>query len=148
MTVAPSRTAAQVGCLPFEEPCPDVPPAGAPELRALIDERYQAHVPGAETCLDGLNDEVIRARAQFRTVLDRHPRFSGDEAGIELEAPVRSTAGRVLGCSSPRGKQAARAVVAASPDPKPTAGRGGHASVLVAMACPSRNSSQCAISTP
>ena len=83
----PTSASAQVGCLPPEEPFAYEPPEDDPELRALIDEQYQAYILGSETYLNCLNDEATRVRAEFRTVLERYLRFFGDEAGIEIEVP-------------------------------------------------------------
>ena len=84
---APSSASAQVGCLPPEEPYPYEPPADDPELRALIDEQYQAYIVGTEAYLNCLNDEATRTRAEFQTIMDRYLRYFGDEAGIEIEVP-------------------------------------------------------------
>ena len=84
---APTSASAQVGCLPPEEPYPFEPPADDPELRALIDEQYQAYILGTETYLNCLNDEAIHVRTKFRTILNRYLQFFGDEAGIQIEVP-------------------------------------------------------------
>lgn len=83
----PSSASAQVGCLPPEEPFAYEPPEDDPELRALIDEQYQAYILGTEAYLNCLNDEATRVRAEFQTVLKRYLQFFGDEAGIEIEVP-------------------------------------------------------------
>ncbi|PZX14220.1 hypothetical protein LX81_03019 [Palleronia aestuarii] len=87
LAMAPAPATAQVGCLPPEEPFAYEPPDDDPELRALIDEQYQAYINGTESYLNCLNDEAVRARAEFQTILNRYLRYFGDEAGVEFDVP-------------------------------------------------------------
>ena len=84
--LAPAPAAAQVGCLPPEEPFPYAPPKDDPELRALIDEQYQDYITGSESYLNCLNDEAVRARAAYDEVFERYIRYFGVEAGVEFDA--------------------------------------------------------------
>ncbi|WP_299843147.1 hypothetical protein [uncultured Jannaschia sp.] len=86
VTMAPIPAAAQVGCLPPEEPFAYAPPEDDPELRALIDEQYQDYIDGTEAYLNCLNDEAARARVEFQVILDRYLTYFGDGAGVEFEA--------------------------------------------------------------
>ena len=84
--MTPAMAAAQVGCLPPEEPFAYEPPDD-PELRALIDEQYQDYINGTESYLNCLNYEAARARAEFQTILNRYLQYFGDEAGVEFDVP-------------------------------------------------------------
>ena len=86
LILAPTLAAAQVGCLPPEEPFPYAPPKDDPELRALIDEQYQDYITGSESYLNCLNDEAVRARAAYYEVFERYVRYFGVEAGVEFDA--------------------------------------------------------------
>ena len=86
LMTAPTMAAAQVGCLPPEEPFAYAPPEDDPELRALIDEQYQDYIDGTETYLKCLDDEAVRARAEFQTVFNRYVEYFGDGGGVAFEA--------------------------------------------------------------
>ena len=87
LAAAPTLAAAQIGCLPPEEPFAYEPPAAEddPEMRALIDEQYQDYIRGAESYLNCLNDEATRVRAEFDQILQRYVQFYGIEAGVEYD---------------------------------------------------------------
>ncbi len=84
MVTAPLGAAAQVGCLPPEEPYPYEPPRDDPELREIIAEQYEAYVLEAEAYLNCLHGETDRAGAEAREVIDRWVRYFGDEAALRL----------------------------------------------------------------
>lgn len=83
----PTLAAAQVGCLPPEEPFPYAPPEDDPELRALIDEQYQDDIVGTETYLNCLNTEATRVRDEYQAIMGRYMRFFGSDAGLKFDAP-------------------------------------------------------------
>ena len=83
---APTLAAAQVGCLPPEEPFAYAPPEDDPELRALIDAQYQDYIDGTEDYLNCLNDEAARARSAFQVIFNRYVEYFGDGAGVAFEA--------------------------------------------------------------
>ncbi|WP_299654402.1 hypothetical protein [uncultured Jannaschia sp.] len=84
MMTTPTVAAAQVGCLPPEEPY--APPEDDPELRALIGEQYQDYIDGTEDYLNCLNDEAMRARTEFQTVFNRYVEYFSDGSGVAFEA--------------------------------------------------------------
>lgn len=84
MVAASSPAPAQVACLPPEVPFAYAPPEDDPELRALIDEEYQAYIRDTEAYL---NAEGVRVRAEFDTLLRRYVTFFGIEAGVAHDAP-------------------------------------------------------------
>ncbi len=85
MMTAPTLVAAQVGCLPPEEPFAYAPPEDDPELRDLIDQQYQDYIEGTEDYLNCLNDEAMRARTEFQTVFNRYVEYFGDGGGVAFE---------------------------------------------------------------
>ena len=87
LALSPTLAAAQVGCLPPEEPFAYEPPKDDPELRALIDEQYQDYITGTEDYLNCLNAEAARVRAEFQEILDRYIQYFGIEVGVESDAP-------------------------------------------------------------
>lgn len=82
--MGPAGAVAQVGCLPPEEPYPYEPPRGDTELRAMINEQYEAYVLGVEDYLNCLRDETDRASTEARTVIERWVAHFGDEAALHL----------------------------------------------------------------
>ena len=85
LAMAPTLAAAQVGCLPPEEPFAYAPPKDDPELRALIDEQYQDYITDTERYLNCLNDEAVRARAAYYAVFERYIQYFGVEAGVTFD---------------------------------------------------------------
>ena len=81
---APAWVGAQVACLPPEEPYPYEPPANDPELRAIINEQYQAYVLEVEDYINCLRDEADQASVQAREVIERWVRYFGDEAVVRF----------------------------------------------------------------
>ena len=84
LAAAPLGATAQIACLPPEEPYPYEPPRDEPELRALINEQYEAYVLDVEAYLICLRGESDRASREAREVIARWVRHFGDEAALRL----------------------------------------------------------------
>ncbi len=84
LAAAPLGAAAQIACLPPEEPYPYEPPCDDPELRAIIAEQYEAYVPEVEAYLNCLCGESDRASREAREVIARWVRHFGEEAALRL----------------------------------------------------------------
>ena len=80
----PLAAAAQVACLPPEEPYPYAPPQDDPELRAIIGEEYETYVLDVEAYLNCLREETDRASREARAVIERWVRHFGDEAALRF----------------------------------------------------------------
>ena len=87
--LVPFGSAAQVGCVPPEEPYVFEPPRDDPELRALINEQYETYLFGIEDYLNCLHAESNRAAAEARVVIERWVGHFGDEAALRLRQSDR-----------------------------------------------------------
>lgn len=85
LALAPAVAAAQVACIPPEEPYPYEPSELDDELRGIVNEQYEDYVRKIEVYINCLEAERVEAMQAAQQVVQRWVRYFGDDAVLRYD---------------------------------------------------------------